>query len=41
MYQAFAALFIAQAYGIEMSFTNQVALLHGRGLRHRSRRDEL
>lgn len=27
MYQAFAALFIAQAYGIEMSFMNQVALL--------------
>jgi Na+/H+-dicarboxylate symporter len=27
MYQAFAALFIAQAYGIEMSFMTQVALL--------------
>jgi len=27
MYQAFAALFIAQAYGIEMSFATQVTLL--------------
>jgi len=27
MYQAFAALFIAQAYGIEMSFMTQLALL--------------
>ena len=27
MYQAFAVLFIAQAYNIEMSFTQQVTLL--------------
>jgi len=27
MYQAFAALFVAQAYGIEMSFTSQVTML--------------
>ena len=29
MYQAFAALFIAQAFGIEMSFAEQASMLHG------------
>jgi Na+/H+-dicarboxylate symporter len=27
MYQAFAALFIAQAYGVEMSLTQQITML--------------